>query len=87
MFLQGKYIFGDYSSVFFVADPYNGGTTFLNNWQWLTVNLYEKTSAGVVAYSPVELYSFGIDRSNEMYGLTDIGIFRITNSSKCGFTC
>lgn len=87
---QGKYLFGDYSMTFFVADAYiyGGGTNFLDKWPWKTVQLYEKNSRGrVVSYRTNELYSFGIDRSNELYGLTSSGIFRVTDSANCRISC
>jgi len=88
--MQGKYIFGDYSLAFLVADPYGGGTDVLNKWKWKAVNLYEKYSNGsVLAYAPEnpELYSFGMDKSNEVYALTNSGIIRFTSQTKCGLTC
>lgn len=89
MLSQGKYIFGDYSPAFFVADAYvyGGGTDIREKWPWKQVNLYERSQGQAISYSPSGLFSFGIDRSNELYGLTDIGIFRVTNASRCNFAC
>lgn len=87
--LQRKYVFGDYGATFLVADVYGGGNTFLDSWKWKTFSFFEVDPAdsAVVEFLPVELYGWGTDKAKELYGLSSEGIFRITDASKCGFSC
>lgn len=89
MLFQGKYVFGDYASVFMVADVYGGGATFLDSWKWKTFGFYEKATTGSMAveFVPDEFYGWGTDKAKELYGLSYNGIFRVTDASKCGFVC
>lgn len=81
--MQGNYIYGDEFGTGFVSSVYESGTSTIQ--QGGTVRVPFKV--GTSGVPDDMLFSWAVDRSNELYRLASSGIYRVTNASVCKLTC
>lgn len=80
---QGNYIYGDQFGTVFVASVYESGTSTVRNGGQVRVPI----KVGTEDVPEDMVFSWAVDRSNELYRLSSSGIYRVTNASVCKLSC